>query len=86
MGVARAHIDFENLLAVFVSDCSISLEAWQGIPSDAKILNGGYSEEKRAWYVDFEHPDFKDFDEIDVILQGYFMDVVGNNHINKGEK
>lgn len=73
MGVARAYIDFETLLTAFVEGHSLDLEAQSGIPSDAEILNGGYSEKKRAWFVDFEHPNFKDYEEIDVELTGFFV-------------
>jgi len=83
MGVARAYIDFDNLLPVFVEDCSVDLEAWLGIPQDAEILNGGYSEKRHAWFVDFEHPDYNDFDEFDVKLTGYYMEVAPPNVVKE---
>lgn len=66
MGVARAYIDFENLLPAFMDNNLLNIETWGGIPKDAEILNGGYDEEKQAWFVDFQHASFEDFEPLDV--------------------
>lgn len=81
MGVGRAYIDFENLVKAFMEDNFLDVEVWRGIPSDAEILNGGYDMEKRAWYVDFEHPDYEDFEKLEIRLIKYFARTEGNDEI-----
>lgn len=68
MGVARAYIKFDVLVNAFVDDNFLSLENNYGdsIPQDAEILNGGYDEKSARFFVDFEHPKFRDFQEIEV--------------------
>jgi hypothetical protein len=76
MGVARAYIKFDTLLNAFVKDNFLEMETsyCKAIPQDAEILNGGYDEKTARFFVDFEHPDFEDYEDFEVKPQLYYID------------
>lgn len=76
MGVARAKMKFGILVNAFLEDNFLDLytsHAKRTIPRDAEILNGGYDEDSCMFFVDFEHPDFEDFEEFEVEPDLYYI-------------
>lgn len=85
MGVARAKIPFWILLNAFIDDNFLEIDthySQEAIPQDAKILNGGYDEETSTFFIDFEHPDFEDFEDFEIKPTIYYEDEL----FSQGEK
>lgn len=70
MGIARAKVGLVYLAQLFTDDGYLNcFIVAQGIPEDAEIINGEYDPTTGDFYIDFEHPDFKDFEDFDIIVQ-----------------
>lgn len=68
MGIARAKIGLEYLKNMFTEERLNFFFVAQGIPKDAELINGEYDPISGNFHIDFEHPDFEDFENLDITI------------------